>query len=51
MKKIRKRNSNKKSLTLWTILFIVLDILAISGFVIMYGPWDYFQNLFVTTAL
>lgn len=34
-----------------TIIFIILDILAISGFVIMYGPWDYVRNLYVTTAM
>lgn len=51
MKKVRKKKQKSKSLTFLTILFIILDILAISGFVIMYGPWTYFQNLFVTTAM
>jgi len=52
MKKVRNKNKKKnKGLTFLTILFIVLDLLAISGFVVMYGPWDYFKNLFVTTAM
>ena len=52
MKKIRSKNKKKnKTLTFLTILFIILDLLAISGFVVMYGPWDYFKNLFVTTAM
>ena len=34
-----------------TILFIILDLLAILGFVMMYGPWDYVRNLYVTTAM
>lgn len=50
MKKIRKRKK-KKIWTILTILFILGDIIAISGFILMYGPWDYFQNLFVTTAM
>lgn len=50
MKKI-KNNKKKKGLTILTILFVIADILAIAGFVMMYGPWTYFQNLFVTTAM
>lgn len=50
MKKI-KTNKKKKGLTILTILFVIADILAIAGFVMMYGPWTYFQNLFVTTAM
>ena len=34
-----------------TILFVILDLLAIGGFVMMYGPWDYVRNLYVTTAM
>ncbi len=34
-----------------TILFFILDLLAIGGFVMMYGPWDYVRNLYVTTAM
>lgn len=51
MKKITRKRKKNKILTCLTILFIVLDILAISGFVVMYGPWNYFKNLFVTTAM
>lgn len=52
MKKVTKKKKSKdKALNCLTILFVVLDILAISGFVVMYGPWKYFQNLFVTTAM
>jgi len=50
MKKIRK-NKNKNLWTILTILFIIGDILAIGGFVMMYGPWDKVRNLFVTTAM
>lgn len=52
MKKVNKKSQNKKKLwTILTILFIIGDIIAITGFVVMYGPWTYFQNLFVTTAM
>ena len=50
MKKITK-NKNKNLWTILTILFAIGDLLAIGGFVMMYGPWPYFQNLFVTTAM
>lgn len=50
MKKIRK-NKNKNLWTILTILFVIGDILAICGFVMMYGPWDKVRNLFVTTAM
>lgn len=42
---------NKSKIFKTTILFIVLDCLAIAGFVITYGPWDYLRNLYVTTAM
>ena len=48
MKSTKKK---KKKILKRTILFIVLDIFAISGFVIMYGPWNYIRNLYVTTAM
>ena len=47
MKKHKKHKKIKKL----TSLFIILDILAIGGFVMMYGPWDYVRNLYVTTAM
>lgn len=34
-----------------TILFIILDLLAILGFFVMYGPWDKVRNLYVNTAM
>ena len=46
MKKDKKRKIYKS-----TILFIVLDLLAIGGFVMMYGPWDKVRNMYVNTAL
>ena len=50
MKKI-KRKKTKKIWTILTILFALGDLFAIAGFILMYGPWTYFQNLFVTTAM
>lgn len=48
MKKIKnKKNKIYKS----TILFIILDILAICGFIMMYGPWDDIRNFYVNTAM
>lgn len=49
MKKIEKKKQKKVYKS--TILFIILDILAISGFVMMYGPWDFVRNLYVNTAM
>ena len=46
MKKEKKRKIYKS-----TILFIVLDLLAIGGFVMMYGPWYKVRNMYVNTAL
>ena len=49
---MRKKNKHKKKKILKrTILFIVLDVLALLGFFIMYGPFDYFRNLYVSTAM
>jgi len=33
------------------IILIVLDFLALIGFFITYGPWNYFRDLLVTTAM
>jgi exopolysaccharide biosynthesis protein len=49
MKK-RKKKEKKKSIKL-VILFIILDLLAIGGFVMMYGPWDAVRNFYITTAM
>ncbi len=47
MKKIKRRKKNYKL----TIICVILDILAISGFVMMYGPWDKIRNFYVTTTM
>ena len=47
MEKNKKKCKIKKS----TIVFIILDILAITGFVITYGPWPTLRNLYVNTAM
>lgn len=46
MKKIKKKKSKKL-----LIICIILDLLAIGGFVMMYGPWDTVRNFYVTTAM
>ena len=45
---MKKRNKKIKKTT---ILFIVLDVLAICGFIMMYGPWDKIRNFYVNTAM
>lgn len=45
-KKLKKNKINKS-----TILFIFLDICAALCFFIMYGPYGYVRNLYVTTAM
>ena len=42
---------SKKFWNIITILFIFFDLIAISGLVIMYGPKDYYRNLYITTAM
>ena len=46
-----KKQNKKFKIKKTTILFILLDICALICFFIMYGPWDYIQNLYVTTAM
>lgn len=46
-----KRNTKKKTIKKKTILFIILDLLAIGGFIMMYGPWDEIRNFYVNTAM
>ena len=41
----------KKKIYKATIFFVILDLLVASGFILMYGPYDHFRNLFVTTAM
>ena len=49
---MRNRNRKKKNkINKLTILFIILDLLAIGGFVMMYGPWDAVRNFYVNTAM
>ena len=47
---MKRRKKNKKN-TKFTILCVILDLLAIMGFVMMYGPWDYMRNLYINTAM
>lgn len=52
MKKIKKKkNSKKKKIMIKTIVFIILDLCAAICFFIMYGPFDYVRNLYITTAM
>lgn len=44
------RRKNKK-IYKTTILFIILDIIVAGCFFMMYGPWNYIRNLYVTTAM
>lgn len=48
-----KRKTRKKAPKILkrTILFIFLDLCALAGFIMMYGPWGYVRNLYVTTAM
>jgi len=48
---MKKINNKKRKIYKSTILFIILDIFAILGFVMMYGPWDDIRNLYVNTAM
>lgn len=41
----------KKKVYKTTILFIILDLIVAWCFFMMYGPWDYVRNLYVTTAM
>ena len=46
-----KSRRKKKKIYKTTILFILLDLFAIAGFVMMYGPWPKIRNLYVNTAM
>ena len=41
----------KKRVLKRTIICIFLDLFALAGFVMMYGPWSYVRDLYVTTAM
>lgn len=45
------KKKKKKKLYKTTKLFIVLDIIVAMCFFLMYGPYDKFRNIFVTTAM
>ncbi len=45
---MKKKN---RLLNFQVILFLFLDLIAVAGLVMVYGPNDYFKNLFVTTAM
>lgn len=47
----KRKTTTKNRIMKRTILFIILDLLALTGFFIMYGPFDYFRNLYVSTAM
>ena len=47
----KKNNKKSRKIKTSTIIFIILDLLAIGGFVITYGPWDTLRNLYVNTAM
>lgn len=47
----KKQNTKRKRIYKSTILFIILDILAIGGFIMMYGPWNSVRNFYVNTAM
>lgn len=48
---MKRITNKKKKIYKTTILFIILDILACCGFVMMYGPWDFVRNLYINTAM
>lgn len=48
---MKRKNKRKKKISKLTILCIILDILAIGGFIMMYGPWDGIRTLYVNTAM
>ena len=51
-KEIKKRKKKKKNkINKWFYTFVVLDILAVLGLFVVYGPWDGFRNLWITSAM
>lgn len=51
-KKTKKDNKKQsKKLLYLTVFFATCDVLAIICFIIMYGPWNYVRNLYITTAM
>ena len=50
-KKPAKIKHKKGKLLKRTVVFAILDVCAMIGFILMYGPWDTIRNLYVTTAM
>ena len=48
---MERKKKKKKKINAATYIFIILDLLAIGGFVITYGPWDFFRNFYINTAM
>ena len=46
-----KKKKKKKRIMKKTIFFIIIDLLVFACFFLMYGPYDYFRNLYVSTAM
>lgn len=46
-----KKKKHRKRIYKLTIVFVILDLLALGGFFITYGPIDYVRNLVITTAM
>ncbi len=49
--KKEKKKKTKKKILKRTVFFTFVDICAVICFFIMYGPWDYVRNLYVSTAM
>lgn len=45
------KKKNSKLFLVLTIFFVLCDLIAAGCFVMMYGPYDYVRNLYVTTAM
>lgn len=51
-KKIKEKKAKKqRKIKIFTIIMIIMDLLAGAGFFLAYGPWDYFRTMLVTTAM
>ncbi len=47
----KKKRKKKKKILTRTIIFGVIDVIAVICFFVMYGPFPYVRNLYVTTAM
>lgn len=50
-KKVVTKKKKKKKVSILTILCVLADLVALSLFFIVYGPFDNFKNWWITTAL